>query len=114
MSFLSRLFKREEAKQPVDASETKQMEQPSLTEIDRRYVNRGLTDIPTDEEKELVSVIAASIMAGNQPDSEFKIKRILKINQERERAVAITAAIMTNDLPTSQFRLVKIEEVEKQ
>ena len=85
---------------------------PVYNEIDTDYVLKGLTDEVEDAaEKELVSVIAASILAGNQPDSEFRVKRILRVNEDRKRAVLITAAIASNDAPNSQFRLHKVEEI---
>lgn len=65
----------------------------------------------TEEEKELVAVIASSIAAGSEPDAKFKIKSIQGIDTDKEIAAAIVSAVLAGDRPDSAFRLVSITEV---
>lgn len=65
--------------------------------------------IETDPEKyELVSVIAAAIMAGEQKDSQFVVRRILERNPEAKLVSVISASIAAGDQADSQLIVRKI------
>lgn len=65
------------------------------------------------EEKELVSVIASAIMAGEKTDSQFVVKEVIGIDTDKEIVAAIVSAIASGDNPDSHFVLKSIEEVKK-
>lgn len=60
------------------------------------------------EERELVAVIATAIAAGDAPESEFQVKRVLKKNPEAQLVATIVTAIAAGDAPASQFQVKKI------
>jgi len=74
----------------------------------------GYEDIPgfieTDpSEYELVSVITSAVAAGDNPDSSFEIKKILKRNPEVTLVSTIVLAVAAGDNPDSQFTINKIQ-----
>lgn len=66
-----------------------------------------------EDEKELVSVIASSIAAGDHPNSSFRVTHIEKIDTDKEIAAAIVAAVMVHDKKDATVRLVSIQEIQK-
>lgn len=60
------------------------------------------------EEYALVSVIATSLAAGEQPDTQFKIKKILKRNPEAKLVSLVAASLAAGALDDSQFIVKKI------
>lgn len=60
------------------------------------------------QERELVAVIATAIAAGDAPESEFQVKRVLKKNPEAQLVAVIATAIAAGDAPASQFQVKKI------
>ncbi|WP_161978906.1 hypothetical protein [Streptococcus sp. S784/96/1] len=65
--------------------------------------------IPADKEDyELVSVIATAIAAGDYPDSQFKITRIMQRNPEALTVSLIASSIAAGDYPDSQLTVKSI------
>ena len=59
-------------------------------------------------EKELVTVIASSILAGDKSDSSWRLKKILLRNDEKAIVTVIASAILAGDKPESTFRVRSI------
>lgn len=95
-----------EQKSPVHPQE-KQTEQKPVKESSKVDFIREITE----EEKELVAVVASSIAAGSHPDAKFKVKSIQGIDTDKEIAAAVVSAVLAGDRPESAFRLVSITEV---
>ena len=79
-----------------------------------KSTDSGYEDIPgfieTDpSEYELVSVITSAVAAGDNPDSDFEIKKILKRNPEATLVSTIALAVAAGDNPDSQFTINKIQ-----
>ena len=67
--------------------------------------------IETDpSEYELVSVVASAVAAGDNPDSTFTVKKILKRNPEATLVSAIALSLAAGDNPDSQFTIQKIQK----
>jgi len=67
--------------------------------------------IATDaSEYELVSVIASAVAAGDNPNSSFEIKQILKRNPEVTLVSAIALSVAAGDNPDSNFTIQKIQK----
>ncbi|MEO1770077.1 hypothetical protein [Candidatus Enterococcus ferrettii] len=67
--------------------------------------------IDTDsEDYQLVSLIATAIATGDQPDSQFVVKRILKRNPEAKQVSLIVASIAAGAHPESQLSIRKISK----
>lgn len=65
--------------------------------------------VPVDPAAEtLVSLVATAIAAGDQPDSQFRVKRVLKRNPEIELVAVIASSLAAEAMPESQFRITKI------
>ena len=104
MSFFDRFRKSKSTVAQVEASTVKRAETP-----------RGIA-IPEflevdQEEKELVSVIASSIVAGERSESELRVKNVFLRNEEKAVAVAISSAILAGDCPESTFQLKSITRI---
>lgn len=104
MSLFKRLFgKKQEESQTIVTNE-KQKDELSVWRELPGY-------LPVDkDEYELVSVIATAIAAGDQPDSQFIVKRIVKRNPEVQIVSAIATAIAAGDQPNSHYRVTSIKE----
>lgn len=59
-------------------------------------------------EQELVATIATAIAAGDAPESQFQVKKVLKKNPEAQLVATIATAIAAGDAPASQFQVKKI------
>jgi len=116
MSFLSRLLKGNKKIEEPDSGVTiqrvsRESHHSVSTESENDYVRLGLTADVTEDEKELVSVIASSILAGSKSDVQFKVKSVRGIDMDKINAIAAISAIAAGDYPESVFRLVSIKEV---
>ena len=101
MGFFNKLF----------GSNAKETERKLAVEENK---DSGYEDIPgfieTDQsEYELVSVITSAVAAGDNPDSSFEIKKILKRNPEVTLVSTIALAVAAGDNPDSQFTINKIQ-----
>ena len=65
----------------------------------------------TKEEEELVAAVATSIVAGDKPDSYFRICQIIPIDQDYELAGVLCATIAAGEKPDSSFRVKRIQRV---
>lgn len=104
MGLFSRLFTKESEEIKTEHNQIQPIEEDSEWQKIAGY-------IPVErEEYELVSVIATAIAAGDQPDSSFTIKRIMKRNPEAELVSVIASSIASADKPESQFVVRSIQE----
>lgn len=62
---------------------------------------------------ELVSVIATAIAAGDQPDSQFVVKKIYQRNPEAKEVSLIAASLAAGALTDSQFVVRRIRKRRK-
>lgn len=102
------LFKRNKSKPQI--KEEKPMDfnihnsPPDESEID-------MTLEVSEEEKEIVSLIASAIASGDHPDAKFKVISVKGIDTDKEMAAAIVSAMAAGDHPNSNFRLKSIREI---
>lgn len=82
---------------PISESQEAWEELPAFIETDAK-------DYP------LVSLIATAIATGDQPSSQFVVKRILKRNPEVRQVSLIAASIAAGDNPETQHRIRKISK----
>ena len=74
-------------------------------------LNVDMTLEVSDEEKELVALIASAIASGDNPEAEFRVASIKGIDVDKEVAAAIVSAIAAGDNPNSNFILKSIKEI---
>lgn len=67
----------------------------------------------SEEEKELVSVIATAIAAGDRPDSQFRVKDIQVRNREYVEVALIASAIAAGQGQNVELSVKSIFEKEK-
>jgi len=65
----------------------------------------------SDEERELVSVAAGAILAGDNADSVFRVKSVAGIDCDKEAAAAVVAAVLSSERSDTLFRLKSIAEI---
>lgn len=70
-------------------------------------------EVEDAEQRELVSVIATSIAAGDNADSHFVVKSIKQKNPELIRISVIAAAIATSDSPDTHYRVKHVYQYQK-
>lgn len=97
MGFFQRLFK---GSQPVEKEQEQVTSPPSKSE-EWAALPGYLPASPDDYER--VSVIATALAAGDRPDSQFVIKRILQRNPEAVKVSLIASSIVSADRPDSQL-----------
>ncbi|EOI01690.1 hypothetical protein UAY_01098 [Enterococcus moraviensis ATCC BAA-383] len=105
MGLFERLFNKEK-------TEIKTNEAPLSPTIEENDGWQEITGyIPVEStEYQFVSLIATAIAAGDQPESEFSIKRILKRNPEAQLVSVIATSIASADHAESQFVIRSIKE----
>nr|WP_265459243.1 hypothetical protein [Enterococcus sp. HY326] len=109
MGIFSRLFKKDE---PIDAKEVVSAIESKVASPDDGY-GALPAFIPTSpEEYQLVSVIATAIAAGENSDSQFVVKTILKRNPEA-RTVALIAASLAAEAAEDSQHIVKTIQKKK-
>jgi len=112
MGFFSRLFSTNKSlEQKTDAGLNEQLPWNIQSFEEDEYIRTGLTRPITDEEKEIASVIASAIMAGDHLQSQIRVKSVIGIDEGKEAAAVIAAAIAARDYPHAAFKLVSVEEV---
>ncbi|KHD46283.1 hypothetical protein ACVRZD_04120 [Streptococcus hongkongensis] len=62
----------------------------------------------SEEEYSIVSLIATAIAAGDKPDSQFVIKKIMKRNPEVVKVSLITSSLAASEVMDSQFKIKAI------
>lgn len=75
------------------------------------YSRLGLTVPIADSEKELVSVIASAVLAGDNPNAKIRVKSVVGINTEKEIAGIVACAVASGANPNSKYRIVSITEI---
>lgn len=105
MGLFERLFNREKSEIKTD----KQTLSPIIEENDEWQEIIGYIPVES-EEHQFVSLIATAIAAGDQPESEFSVKRILKRNPEAQLVSVIATSIASADRTESQFVVRSIKE----
>ena len=107
MGIFARLFKKEET----------HLEVPQSTSeiIDELYVEDEWKAVPAyidanAEDYELVSLIATAIATGDQPESQFVVKKILQRNPEAKLVSIIATSIAAGGNEKSQFVVQKISK----
>ncbi|MGX6978235.1 hypothetical protein ACWN8V_03035 [Vagococcus elongatus] len=119
MSFFRRLFSKKE--QPSDSLIEK--ESIGRQEKEIQFRKRGSSEslesewrtvpnyIAADEEEyEIVSLIVTAIAAGDKPESQFKIKKIMKVNPEVELVSVIAAAIAAGDNSERKYIVKSVKQ----
>lgn len=113
MSFFSRLFSAKKHFEQKTDPAFNEAPPPAVHPLEEdEYVKAGLTRTITEEERELVSVIASAIMAGDRPHSQFRIQSVIGIDEDKEAAAVIAAAIAARDYPHAAFKLISVEAAE--
>lgn len=104
MGLFERLFNKEKAEIKTD--------KPPLSPIKEENEWQEIVGyLPVKgTEYQFVSLIASAIAAGDQPESEFIIKRISKRNPEAQLVSAIATSIAAADQAESQFVIRSIKE----
>lgn len=105
MGLFERLFNKEKTemktdKPPISPSEEEENEWQEIV---------GYLPVESTE-YQFVSLIASAIAAGDQPESEFIIKRISKRNPEAQLVSVIATSIASADHAESQFVIRSIKE----
>ncbi|AQP54525.1 hypothetical protein CBF34_01415 [Vagococcus penaei] len=107
MGLFTRLFKKESKALPIE---------PSNRSIDTNSEDRTLRDewkaVPAyieanAEDYQLVSLIATAIATGDQPNSQFVVKKILQRNPEAKLVSLISASIAEASNTSSHSLVVK-------
>ena len=86
---------------------------PKVAQQQDMYTSLGLVKPVTDAERELVAVLAASILSGDQPDSTFVLKSVQAIDEERMHIAVIAASLAAMEYPDSVMRITKITPIEQ-
>lgn len=107
MGLFTRLFKKSEPHQEItkissekhddDESEMKWKEVPAYIEA-------------STEDYQLVSLIATAIAAGDQPKSQFVVKKVMQRNPEAKLVSIIAASLAAGINAQSQFVVQKIHK----
>ena len=102
--FKNKLFSKKSNKLPLPVIKEEETEKIIL---DPDWIGNPMTK----EEEELVAAVATSIVAGNQPDSYFRICKIIPIDEDYELAGVLCATIAAGERPDSSFRVNRIQRV---
>ena len=115
MNFLKKIF----SKSNKSTAQTPGVQKPNQLPMNGNeqdpfrddYVRLGIAKPAGQEEKELVSIITSAIMAGDNPDTHFKIKNVYAIDENKEVAAVVAAAVAAGDKPNSHIRLKSVVEL---
>lgn len=105
MGLFERLFNKEK----TEKTTAKEPLSPIIKEQNEWQEVVGYIPVES-EEYQLVSLIATAIAAGDQPESEFIVKRISKRNPEAQLVSVIATSIASADHAESQFVIRSIKE----
>lgn len=106
MAFLDRFRK---AKEDVSAVSSQKVNVETSVPKSKLVIEEFLP--VNQEEKELVTLIASSILAGDRQNSEYHVKKIYRRNDERAVVAAIASSILAGDSPESTFQIRTIERI---
>lgn len=99
-----RLFSKETTKLPHPLVEEEKKKDQIL---DPDWIGNPMTK----EEEEIVAVVATSIVAGDKPDSYFKIRKIIPIDEDYELAGILCTTIAAGERPDSSFQVKRIQRI---
>ncbi|WP_207696803.1 hypothetical protein DOK67_0003141 [Enterococcus sp. DIV0212c] len=105
MGLFERLFNKEKTEIKTD----KRPLSPIIEETNEWQEIAGYIPVESTE-YQFVSLIASAIAAGDQPESEFVVKRISKRNPEAQLVSVIATSIASADHTESQFVIQSIKE----
>lgn len=116
MNFLKKIFSRKSKTHPEAAALP--IEPASLggngaleEVLDDDYVKLGIAYPAKDEEKELVCIITAAIMAENNPNTNVRVRHVYAIDEHKEAAALVASAIAADNQPNSCFKLKGITQL---
>lgn len=102
------LFERLFGKSHKEASNETQSTETKIAPVDDQW-QEVPAYVETDPENyQLVSVIATAIASGDQPESQFVVKKILERNPEAKLVSLIASSIAAGDHPDSQLVVKRI------
>lgn len=102
MGLFQKLFRRDVDDSKDHLIKEKEIKEESSWEQLPAYIDADPADF------QLVSLIASSIAAGDYPESQFVVKRILQRNPEVVNLSLIATSIASGDAPDSQFNVKAI------
>lgn len=108
--FKSRLFSKETTKNllPIREEEKNKDEQLGPDwKLDPDWIGNPMSK----EEEELVAAVATSIVAGDKPDSYFRIRKISPIDEDYELAGILCTTIAAGESPDSSFQVKRIQRI---
>lgn len=108
MGFFDRLFKREVQETKATQSAPVSQQEKNQFVPDDNWIEVPAYVPATEAEYELASVIATAIAAGDAPESQFVVKKIMKRNPEARKVAVISASIAAGAQPESQMIVKKI------
>jgi len=110
MGFLKKLFVKKNTEYTQETAPNYSSTKEEILAVDLDWDTiPGFIDIE-ENEYELPAIISASIAAGDQPNSAFKIKRILKRNPEAHLVSLIAASLAASCYPESSFVIKSIKK----
>ncbi|MGM0213683.1 hypothetical protein [Enterococcus sp. AZ109] len=109
MSIFDKFFKRTQ-----DSQESSVDVKPPIKSVEIKD-NANWEELPAHVEAdakdyELVSVIATAIATGDQPESQFVVKKIMKRNPEAQLVSVIAASLAAGSSEDSQLSIRKISK----
>lgn len=108
MGLFQRLFGKKNTMPEISEEQPSVLKQPVIEEELSGWVEVPFYVDAPDVEKELVTVIATAIAAGDQPTSEFRVKKIQAKNPEAQLVSLIAAGIAAGDQPETRLAVKKI------
>ncbi|MFL4358869.1 hypothetical protein [Streptococcus uberis] len=102
MGLFQKLFRRDVDDSKDHLIKEEEIKEESSWEQLPAYIDADQADF------QLVSLIASSIAAGDYPESQFVVKRILQRNPEVVNLSLIATSIASGDAPDSQFNVKAI------
>lgn len=113
MGFLNRFFKRKPKIDPIKLNpQPNQVEEPPPAET-VIYKEENWQPLPEYidadlEERKIASVIATAIAAGDQPESQFVVRRVQKRNPEFTLVAVMATLLAAETQDNSQWAVKKI------
>lgn len=109
MALFDKFFKKDKIEKVSQSADEGTSENPlAEAQEDWEELPAFIETDPADYQ--LVSLIATAIATGDQPTSQFVVKRILKRNPEVRQVSLIAASIAAGDNPETQQRIRKISK----
>ncbi|MHC5249648.1 hypothetical protein [Enterococcus sp. LJL120] len=107
LGIFSRLFKKEE---PAASQTVVPATEKKVASLDDGYESLPAFIPTSPKEYQLVSVIATAIAAGENSDSQFVVKTILKRNPEARTVALVAASLAAGTAEDSQLVVTSIQK----